>query len=261
MATQPNPPSNRQRTARARRRARRQSSSSTSATPTATDMRRYMDWRAGISVAELAARENVRLGTIEASIQRTRSFAAENSSEMTEIAVRRVAREVLPEAKQVIEGAMSATRYVPFTTGYDDEGNPLTEYRETVDHQTRLEAVDRVRALFTAAQPKTPMVAVNNSNTVNMQNNLHALGAAGQLSAEAVIRQIRAERGLALPSETSPEQAAAALVEHDMELKGDLEDSAEDGDEADSEADSDDEYEDEEPLEPEAEKQAASESK
>lgn len=195
--------------------------------PTPSDVRRYFDWRTGISPAEIAARENVRVSTIETSIERMRNYAAANSAEMAELAIRQVTLATLPGAALVIEGAMTAVHKVPHTVGYDSEGNAQIEYVETADHVTRLEAVDRIQKLFSASQPKTPLVAV--STTVNTQHNQlmagggHA-GAPAQLSSESFIRQIRAERGLALPSETSsPAQTTAVLVEQDHELLAELE--------------------------------------
>ena len=235
--------SNHARTAKPRARAkaaqartRAQRAAAAQLPPTTVDMRRYMDWRAGISALEISARENVRVATIEASIERMRNFAAANTAEMAELSIRAIAREVLPDAKRVIQHAMEATMVSPVKVGINEKtGAPHIEYVETPDHKIRLEAVDKVRALFSASQPKTPLVAVNNSNTVNTQNNAAGMLGAGssatlipgmpaQLSSEAIIRQIRAERGLALPSETAPDAPPPVLVERDMELDADLDD-------------------------------------
>lgn len=222
-------------------RTRRAKATVQSGSPTAVDMRRYMDWRAGISAAEIAARENKRVATIETSIERMRVYAAANSAEMSELAVRAVARETLPQAKLAIEGAFTAVRSEPVTVGYDELGNPKIDYIERPDHKTRLEAIDRIRALFASAQPKTPLLSLTNNNTVNTQNNLQAgLPGGSPTSSEAIIRQIRSERGLALPADIGPEQTTAVLVERDMELNDDLEDA----DDEDSEDAEEGEYDD-----------------
>ena len=219
----------------AQARARAQRAAAAQLPPTTVDMRRYMDWRAGISALEISARENVRVATIEASIERMRNFAAANTAEMAELSIRAVVRERLPDAAIVIQAAMGATTSEAVVVGHDEDGNPQLEYIEKPDHKIRLEAVDKVRALFSASQPKTPLVAVNNSNTVNTQNNAAGMlgtgssatlipGMPAQLSSEAIIRQIRAERGLALPSETTPDAPPPVLVERDMELDADLDD-------------------------------------
>lgn len=211
------------------------------------DRTRYFDYRAGISPAELAARENVQLDTIEKSITKMRSHLAAHSQESVELATREIYLNRLPDANLVFQEALTATikqtrieqqeRWNTITEQYDTVD--VTVETDVADHATRLKATETLKSLLASTIPKTPMVAVDaRSQTVNMPGGAGGAGlAAGQqqgllgsgaLSAEAIIRQIRASRGeLTAGMPDAPALTAAPPpVEVDYELQAEL---AEDG--------------------------------
>ena len=70
-------PQSRQRPHRTKHRARQGAAYSISPTP--LDQRRYYDLKAGMSIPEIAARDNVTLAAVEKSLQRMRSYANQHS--------------------------------------------------------------------------------------------------------------------------------------------------------------------------------------
>lgn len=180
-------------------------------TPSAVDQRRYYDFRSGISAEELATRENVRLATIEKSIQAMLAYQSRFSQDAAEVATRQLYLEVLPHAGVALVDAMAATRTNTRKSQKlvmdDRTGEPRWVDEEIVehepDHKTRLEATRALQGLMAAVQPKTPMVQVD-----ARQQHLHAPGAgqgsplglpshtSGALSVESILRAVRSEQGL-----------------------------------------------------------------
>src|ERR1700690_397926 len=76
---------------------------------TDTDQRRWFDFRAGTSAEEIAARENVKLDTVMASLARMRAHQERHSQSATETAFRQLFLERLPQASDVFIEAMQAT--------------------------------------------------------------------------------------------------------------------------------------------------------
>jgi hypothetical protein len=196
------------------------------------DRYRYRLFRAGMSIAEIATRERVGVKAVDQSILRVRIEISAYSSEETDMATRKVFVEKLPEAALTISEAMQAKSTVDcLIVEHDPETGETTQVKGLTyipDHATRLQAVGALRQLLQAVQPKVPLVNVN----APTQNNF-ALGQGQQpaqlsqpTSAEAIIRAIRAERGLALTdgaSTVTVEGNALAVVEKDEELEDDLE--------------------------------------
>ena len=215
--------------------------------PTQIDQRRYFDFRAGMSAAELAARENVQLATIENSLTRMRSHASQFSQEAAEIATRQLYLDRLPDANHVFAEALTATK-TESRVELVEEYNLLTDRKEFVektildhvpDHATRLKATDALQRLLAGIQPKQPLVAVDARSQTNIGYGgpgQPALGPGSQhpgtLSSESIIRQLRLERGLAVPGIDTSEPTAAEPVpiEVDTELADDLEDDDDIGD-------------------------------
>lgn len=208
------------------------------------DRRRYLDFRAGISVAELASRENARVDTIQRSIDKVISEHAQFSQEQAEVAARQLFLQTAPKVAEALTGALAATTTRTKTemvlvrdrhTGTEEWVEREVEV-EQPDHKTRLSAVDTWKSLPVAVTPHQPMVQVDaRTQTINgaAVPSQHALPA-GPLSSESIIRAIRAERGLAgadQPALTDG-SAAAPAIDHDYELvaemeeDGDLEDAA-----------------------------------
>lgn len=220
-----------------RRQPRSRYSSSASSSTLSLDQRRWLDFRSGMSEAELAARENVKLETIQASLQRMRARQQSLSLEQTNETVREHIIESLPIAFAALEAALAADVYqapaappaAEITT--DADGNlesvslPSPPPPPRPDHSMRLRAFKELKEMITSIQPKTPMVAVDARTQVN--NAAPAMLASGQpLSTESLIRQIRAERGLALTDGSMaaglPVIAAAVVADEATEVDYEL---------------------------------------
>lgn len=230
------------------RRSSAAAATSSASSASALDQRRYFDFRAGCSPAELAARENVTLATIDKSILRMRMFAARNSQESVELATREVYLSRLPEASLAFEGALTATRtevHVEMRrvtnpqTGEDE----MLEHEVRVavpDHDTRLKATTALKNLLAGVQPKTPMVAVDARSQTNINNGmLPQSSAVGALSFESITRQIRLEQGKLTAGDIVREMRSEALPDIDIELADDLAEAPEEDDDLLAVADAD----------------------
>jgi hypothetical protein len=219
-------------------------------TLTDIDMSRWFDFRAGTSAEEIAARENVKLDTVMASLSRMRAHQERNSQTSAETAVREMFLERLPQAAGVFIDAMNATT-TQTRTEVVHEFNEETGRAEWVDkevteqvpdHQLRLKAVDSLKALLQSVQPKTPMVQVDARSQTNFNNGLLGAGAATPesqqraISFESIMRQRRLEMGLADAKElTAGDSAATEAAERDMDDDGVDDETDDDGvDETDS---------------------------
>ncbi len=224
--------------------------SSLSSPPSPLDRRRYFDFRAGKSAEEIAAQESVKLPTVLKSIEKMRAHAAEFSAESAELATREVYMRNLEEASQVLARALRATKNQPVTRvigKHDPLSGDYYEEAVVVDEEVpdlamQLKGQDALQRLLASVQPKSPMVTVDARSQTNiaggatLQSGLPGGGAPLALSAEAIIRQVRADRGLALPSgaESTQQALPVAVIEQDSELD-ELEDDDEESDEASAE--------------------------
>jgi hypothetical protein len=152
----------------------------------------------------------------------------------------------LPEAGRAISGALGATRYQNITVLVKDpETNESVEMSESVevpDHKTRLSGHSALVELLNSIKVSAPMVNVDARQQT--QNVLGLPAHTGQpSSAEAIIREIRAARGLALTDGATIEGTGnvAALAEIDVELAEEIED---DPDEEEESLEPDDDEED-----------------
>jgi len=194
-----------------------------------------------MSPEEIAARESVKLPTVLKSIDRMKAHAAEFSAESAELATREVYMRNLGEAAAVLQRALTATT-TRATSKLVRRYDTLTdsEYEEAVvvdevipDIPLQLKGQEALQRLLASVQPKQPIVTVDARSQTNVGVGQGGLGGvslgqgAGQplaLSAEAIIRQVRAERGLALPSgqesgTTLVAATLAPLIERDIELE------------------------------------------
>lgn len=214
---------------------------------TAADRHRFNLFRDGVSTAEIATRDRVTVAQVERSILRCRDERQRYSQESTELEVRRRVLDLLPRASTAISDALQATKKQTVTVIMTDpETEKPVEMNETVDvpdHTTRLKGHSSMVELLTAIKVNAPMVNVDARTQTQNVLGLPA-HASGPSSAEAVIREIRAARGLALTDGNTVEGTGnvAALAERDEELAEELE---EDGPDDEDEGD-----EDEEDLEP-----------
>ena len=162
--------------------------------PTPIDFRRWREMRGGMSIAEIATRENAKVSVVEKSIEKMRSHAARNSQESVEMATRELYLDQMPNAIQVFERALHAKTYE-----VQEIVNPDTKEKEYItverdDIPTQLNAVEKLKSLLVGIQPKTPLMTVDARTQIN---NNPQLGS-GALSSESIIRQIRSQPNLAL---------------------------------------------------------------
>jgi hypothetical protein len=210
-----------------------------------TDRRRYYDWKSGMGLPELATKYRVPQSTIERSIQVCRAEAQQFSQEAAEVEVRRTVLELLPKASTAISDALTATKKE--TVAVIIEGEIMKETVDVPDHTTRLRGNSAVIELLSAIKVSAPMVSVDARTQTQNVLGLPAHASGQPTSAEAVIREIRAARGLALTDGVvqGSTENPVALVEVDEELADELEE--DDEDEEPEEQDDDAEPEEEEP--------------
>lgn len=199
------------------------------------DRHRYRLFRDGMSAAEIATRDRVTLAQVEKSILKCRDERQMYSQEAVEIAVRKTVLEKLPESAEAISGALQATRKQEVTVII--EGEQLTDTVDVPDHTTRLKGHSALIELISSIKVPVPLSQVNVDARSQTNNVLGLPAQTGQpSSAEAVIREIRAARGLALTDGATTEQEGNAppMIEVDQELEEEL---AEDGEDEESEED------------------------
>ena len=209
------------------------------------DRHRYNLFRDGVSPAEIATRDRVTVSQVERSVLRCREERQRYSQEAVEVAVRRTVLERLPQSSEAISGALTATRKeriaVVVTDPETGEAIQMENSVDVPDHKTRLSGHSALIELISSIKANVPLSQVNVDNR-SQTNNLLGLPAhaSGPSSAEAVIREIRAARGLALTDGAVVEGNAnpIALAEVDVELAEELEDDPEE-DEEDSEEEQD----------------------
>lgn len=215
-----------------------------------TDRRRYYDWKSGMGLPELATKYRVPQSTIERSIQVCRAEAQQFSQEAVEVEVRRTVIESLPEVSRVISEASKATKYEKIKVLIEDPDTGkrvmMDDSLEVPDHATRLNANASFVQLLTAIKVSAPMVSVDARHQTQNVLGLPAHSTGQPTSAEAVIREIRAARGLALTDGVvqGSTENPVALVEVDEELQDELEED-EESDEEPDEQDEDAEPEEE----------------
>lgn len=194
---------------------------------TQLDLARWAGSRAGMSIRELAARENVKLSTVEKSLEKMRLHAARTSQESVEMATRELYIDSLPSALQVFERALHAKKFETKVVT-----NPDTEKEEIImveveDLDMQLKAVEKLKSLLAGVTPKTPMVAVDARTQINNQGQL-AAGSQGQLSSESLIRQIRAQPNFQLTDGQIRTVAQQTAEEIGLQIKQETEQEAAD---------------------------------
>jgi hypothetical protein len=183
----------------------------------------------------------VPVGQVEKSILRCREERQTYSQEAVDVAVRRTVLARLPEASMAISGALGAMRYQNITVLVKDpeteESVEMSESVEVPDHKTRLSGHSALVELLNSIKVQGPMVNVDARSQTNNVLGLPTHTQGQPSSAEAIIREIRAARGLALTDGAVVEGNAnpIALAEIDVELAEELEEDESDEDEEDSE--------------------------
>jgi hypothetical protein len=209
------------------------------AEPGAADRRRYHAFKSGMIVADIAAQEGVKESTVEESIRKVRSDNQRYSGEETAIQVRKILLQHLPQVSEALSRGMTATKLVTRQVVALDSltGNAvqLQESIREADHDTQLKAVNEWRGVAVAVQPREPLVSIDQRSQTNIMNTATPVTPNSLTSPEAVIRAIRAQRGLALAD------GAAKAVEAEA-VPGEVVDAEEDETDGDEdELDEDDE--------------------
>lgn len=196
--------------------------------PHSLDAQRYALYRSGMSLPEIAARENVKLSTVEKSIEKMKIERELYSKEAVDIAGRRVVLEAMPVAGQSLIEALTATRD-RILSSTDDDGNDTTTVIQEADHALRLKALDGLNKLVESLKESVPLVS-NSITNQNLQQNAVGISQGGQaLSFESLTRQLREEKGIALETEKkeSLELLGPLPDTIDFELQEDLDTLAE----------------------------------
>jgi hypothetical protein len=127
----------------------------------ARHLMRYLKAKAGVDPLVIAKAENVSVATVRESIESIERYEQQNTEGQLQLAVRDLVISTIPQAKETIQGLLTATETVMkknLKTGKD-------EYVRVDDRTTQLEGARLVRDLVIGMQPKTPMVAIQNNQT------------------------------------------------------------------------------------------------
>ena len=134
----------------------------------ARHLMRYLKSKGGMDPVAIAKAEHVSIATVKDSIESIERYEQQNTEGQLQLAVRDLVISTIPQAKETINGLLTATELVMkknLKTGKD-------EYVTVEDKTTRLEGSRLVRDLIVGLQPKGPGVAVqvnnNNQPSVNM---------------------------------------------------------------------------------------------
>lgn len=205
--------------------------------PTDKEKQWFSMFAAGMKVEEIAKREDVPVEFLEEAFWRVRRELEQYSSENTLISARKMFRSLMPMMEGVLKDAAKATKPVTMKVlVHDAETGKLELLEETEkvpDHDIRLKAHAEWRQIIAASQPKEPSVAVNVNSQTNIANGQlqSGNGQPALTSPEAVIRQIRAERGYALTDGSQPQEGELLpVIEVDDEDVEDEDEVEEDGD-------------------------------
>jgi hypothetical protein len=203
--------------------------------PNKTDQARYRAFKAGQSIKEIAEQEGVQDKTVEFSIQRVRADNQGYTGEEVAIQVRKMLLDHLPKAAKVLAEGMEATKLVSRQVVAHDvlTGNTvqLQESIREPDHDTRLKAHSEYRGFYSVVQPRDPLVSIDQRSQTNIMTQTATPVQPNTLtSPEAVIREIRRQRGLALA-----DGAQAAVIDAVVEEPAEADDEEDEDFEEDEE--------------------------
>lgn len=162
----------------------------------ARHLMRYLKAKAGVDPSAIAKSEKVSLSTVVDSIRTIEVYEQQNSEGQLQLAVRDLVISTIPQAKNTINGLLTATEIVMkknLKTGKD-------EYVTVEDKTTRLEGARLVRDLVIGMQPKGPMVAIQNN-----QNSQPVIQMGSAETVEERMKRLRkkAQEFNLLPAETA----------------------------------------------------------
>lgn len=206
-----------------------------SSTPSENDRRRYHAFKSGTIVVDIAEQEGVKVSTIEESIRKVRSDNQRYSSEETSMQVRKMLLQHLPKAFKVLDEAMDATKLESRQiVAIDALGGKTVQLQESVrvaDHDVRLKAHGEYRGLIAVVQPREPFISIDQRSQTNIMSTTTTPVTPNSLtSPEAVIRAIRAQRGLALADGDQAVVVDAVVEEESVDGEDDELDDEDEGD-------------------------------
>lgn len=191
--------------------------------PTAKDRARWLDFKAGRSIEEIAARNNTSVAVIQESINEIERYHLRYSNQAIAIEVNRQVLESLPKVATVWDGGLKAKKIVPVGGG---------KTRTVDDHATRLKTAESIKSFAELAQPKGPGFQLNQQfNNGGSQNPSYQAG----MSFESRLRAIRERRGLT--NGEDQEQIIDAEVDEEQSLEDELADQGIDLADADEDGD------------------------
>ena len=167
----------------------------------ARHLMRYLKAKGGMDPVAIAKAEHVSIATVKDSIESIERYEQQNTEGQLQLAVRDLVISTIPQAKETINGLLTATELVMkknLKTGKD-------EYVTVEDKTTRLEGSRLVRDLIVGLQPKGPGVAVQVNNNNQPSANMG--------TAETTEERMRRLRAQAQAHNLLPAQVAA-VPEH-----------------------------------------------
>lgn len=193
--------------------------------PLSLDAQRYRAFRAGVSKEELAARENVKLSTISASIERMEIEKETFSQEAVDLVTRKSVIEASAARHNALLDALMATQQK--LIHIETENGDAVKWVDQPDYAVRLRAMTQLNAMIESIKQATPLVSVNQQT--NLQQNFNQTP--GGLSIESIIREVRIERGMAVGDESEEKDVYAEPLpdEIDFELQAELKEAEEAG--------------------------------
>ena len=191
----------------------------------------------GLTVEEIAVRENVKADKIQDSIDRCREYRNRFTNEMVALKVNEVTLKALEGIPGVFKRGMEAKKEI--FAGNTKDGK--AKFKVVPDVAMQLKTVETLGKMHDMAQPRVPLVQNNTQFNNTVGGNQHLRGGT---SFESRLRQIRAARGMTNHEETIIENAAEAdedqtLAEELAEQVGidiDEDDDVEDAEETDEAA-------------------------
>ena len=186
----------------------------------ARHLMRYLKAKSGVDLVAIAKAEHVSVATVRESIESIERYEQQNTEGQLQLAVRDLVISTIPQAKETINGLLTATEIVlkkNLKTGKE-------EHVTVEDKTTRLEGARLVRDLVIGMQPKGPGVAVQ----VNNNQPVVQMGAAETIEERMKRLRSQAQAHNLLPSEVAavPDYIDAGEDAPDDEDDGDDEEEA-----------------------------------
>jgi hypothetical protein len=127
---------------------------------------RFLKAKAGADPKTIARQEGVSIETVKHSVTMIDAYRKRNTQPELDIAVRDLVISAIPQAKDTLNGLLTAMELVEFK----DVQTGKTKVKTVEDKTTRLEALRLVNTLIIGLQPKAPPTQVNVNQTNQVAN-------------------------------------------------------------------------------------------